>query len=102
MKAEAMPVDSNTWAGRGCLDRAAIGRYVVGRRTPEGGYCFYRTPQWAVEEPNDPRENVGSDDVGYAAGGPAREVIDVAFGNPLSHVDGRQPSGRRRGHEAQA
>jgi hypothetical protein len=25
---------------------------VLGRRTPEGGYCFYRTPEWGVEEPN--------------------------------------------------
>jgi len=27
---------------------------VLGRRTPAGGYCFYRTPQWDVEEPNAP------------------------------------------------
>jgi hypothetical protein len=40
--------------GTGCFDQAAIERYVLGRRTPEGGYCFYRTPQWAVEEPNAP------------------------------------------------
>jgi len=25
---------------------------VIGRRTPEGGYCFYRTPEWGVEEPD--------------------------------------------------
>jgi hypothetical protein len=37
-----------------CMDRAAIERYVLGRRTSEGGYCFYRTPEWAVEEPNAP------------------------------------------------
>lgn len=54
MNAEAVPVENDTWTGRGCLDQAAIGRYVLGRRTPEGGYCFYRTPQWAVEEPNAP------------------------------------------------
>ena len=54
MNAEAMPVENGTWTGPGCLDRPAIGRYVLGRRTPEGGYCFYRTPQWAVEEPNAP------------------------------------------------
>ncbi len=29
-------------------------RYVLSRRTPEGGYCFYRTPNWGVEEPNAP------------------------------------------------
>ena len=36
------------------LDGAAIGRCALGRRTSEGGYCFYRTPEWAVEEPNAP------------------------------------------------
>jgi Prenyltransferase and squalene oxidase repeat len=50
----ATPVEDDTRTGPGCLDRAAIRRYVLGRRTPEGGYCFYRTPQWAVEEPNAP------------------------------------------------
>lgn len=54
INAEAMPVENDTRTGRGRLDRVAIGRYVLGRRTPEGGYCFYRTPQWAVEEPNAP------------------------------------------------
>ena len=37
-----------------CLDREAAGRYVLGRRTPSGGYSFYRTPEWGVEEPNAP------------------------------------------------
>ena len=36
------------------IDREAAGRYVLSRRTAEGGYCFYRTPQWGVEEPNAP------------------------------------------------
>jgi len=36
------------------LDRDAAGRYVLGRLTPAGGYSFYRTPQWSVEEPNAP------------------------------------------------
>jgi hypothetical protein len=54
MNAEAKPVENDTWAGQRCLNRVAIGRYLHGRRTPEGGYCFYRTPQWAVEEPNAP------------------------------------------------
>lgn len=47
-------LQGDTVTGPGRLDRAAIARYVLGRRTPEGGYCFYRTPQWAVEEPNAP------------------------------------------------
>ncbi|MGA9078546.1 MAG: prenyltransferase/squalene oxidase repeat-containing protein [Acidimicrobiales bacterium] len=36
------------------LDREAAGRYVLSRRTPLGGYSFYRTPEWGVEEPNAP------------------------------------------------
>lgn len=36
------------------VDWAAAGEYVLDRRTAEGGYCFYRTPEWAVEEPNAP------------------------------------------------
>jgi hypothetical protein len=52
--AEAIPVENETSARPGCFDRRAIERYVLGRLTPEGGYCFYRTPQWAVEEPNAP------------------------------------------------
>lgn len=27
---------------------------MLARRTPDGGYCFYRTPRWGVEEPNAP------------------------------------------------
>ncbi|EID14172.1 hypothetical protein MXEN_09299 [Mycobacterium xenopi RIVM700367] len=51
MSADAMSAgDPYVWWG--FLDRAAITRYVMGRRTPDGGYCFYRTPQWSVEEPN--------------------------------------------------
>lgn len=36
------------------LDCGAVTEYVLGRRTPEGGYCYYRTPGWGVEEPNSP------------------------------------------------
>ncbi|OIN78743.1 prenyltransferase/squalene oxidase repeat-containing protein [Mycobacterium malmoense] len=36
------------------LDWRAAARYVLSRRTPEGGFCFYRTPRWGVEEPNTP------------------------------------------------
>lgn len=34
------------------LDHQAIARYILSRRTPEGGYSYYRTPEWRVEEPN--------------------------------------------------
>jgi hypothetical protein len=34
------------------LDRAAAARYVRTRQTAAGGYSFYRTPEWGVEEPN--------------------------------------------------
>ena len=36
------------------FDIGAVGAYVLSRRTPTGGYCFYRTPAWGVEEPNAP------------------------------------------------
>jgi hypothetical protein len=38
----------------GGVDRGAAGGYVLGRRTPDGGFSFYRTPSWGVEEPNAP------------------------------------------------
>lgn len=41
------------WAGS-IFDRDALARYVLSRRTPEGGYSYYRTPQWGIEEPNAP------------------------------------------------
>jgi len=39
---------------RHALDHEAIGRYVLSRRTPQGGYSYYRTPEWRVEEPSAP------------------------------------------------
>jgi hypothetical protein len=36
------------------LDRDAVGRYLQSRRTRFGGYCYYRTPEWGVDEPNAP------------------------------------------------
>lgn len=36
------------------VDSGAAARYVLGRRALQGGYCFYRTPEWALEEPNAP------------------------------------------------
>lgn len=54
MTTRAMPAEGAAPTEQRRLDRAAVWRYVLGRRTPQGGYCFYRTPQWAVEEPNAP------------------------------------------------
>jgi hypothetical protein len=34
------------------FDGAALARYVLGRRTPDGGYSYYRTREWRIEEPN--------------------------------------------------
>jgi hypothetical protein len=36
------------------LDYPAAAQYVRRRRTPAGGYCFYREPGWRLEEPNAP------------------------------------------------
>jgi len=35
-----------------CIDAAAATAYILGRQCPQGGFSFYRTPQWGVEEPN--------------------------------------------------
>lgn len=45
---------SHRGTGADPLDRGAAARYVLSRRTPGGGFCFYRTPVWGVEEPNTP------------------------------------------------
>ncbi|BBY08264.1 hypothetical protein [Mycobacterium noviomagense] len=52
--AEALLMDHRDGTRSDRLDWAAVGWYVLGRRTLEGGYSFYRTPEWAVEEPNAP------------------------------------------------
>lgn len=39
---------------RAILDEGAAADYVLSRRTPDGGYSFYRTPDWGIEEPNAP------------------------------------------------
>lgn len=36
------------------LDRDAALHYVLSRRTPQGGYSFYRESRWGIEEPNAP------------------------------------------------
>jgi hypothetical protein len=36
------------------FDRDTLASYVLSRRSTGGGYCFYRTPAWGVEEPNAP------------------------------------------------
>ncbi|MDD3760455.1 MAG: hypothetical protein PHO57_06445 [Acidithiobacillus sp.] len=36
------------------FDNAAALHYIHSRRCPQGGYSFYRTPEWGVEEPNAP------------------------------------------------
>lgn len=41
-------------SGAAVLDHVAAADYVLSRHTPAGGFCFYRTPQWGVEEPNPP------------------------------------------------
>lgn len=33
-------------------DVDAATRYILSRECREGGYSFYRTPEWGVEEPN--------------------------------------------------
>ncbi len=35
-----------------CVNCAAARHYVLDRQCPQGGFSFYRTPEWGVEEPN--------------------------------------------------
>lgn len=49
-----MPRCRSIPAANAVLDREAALRYVLSRRSPEGGYCYYRTPNWGVEESNAP------------------------------------------------
>ena len=39
------------WEG---IDAMACHRYVAGRQTSEGGFCYYAHSEWGVEEPNTP------------------------------------------------
>ncbi len=36
------------------IDHDAAARYVLGRQGASGGYSFYRTPEWGIDEPNAP------------------------------------------------
>ena len=74
------------------FDRGAIERYVLGRRTPDGGYCFYRVPEWGVEEPNAP-DTLAALETLRLLGIPAPEPeTTVRFLRSLQGGDGGYPT----------
>ena len=74
------------------FDRGAIERYVLGRRTPDGGYCFYRVPEWGVEEPNAP-DTLAALETLRLLGIPAPEPeTTVRFLRSLQGGDGSYPT----------
>lgn len=74
------------------LDRRAIGRYVLGRRTPEGGYSFYRMPAWGVEEPNAPDTLAALESLHLLGVATPRPEQTAAFLRGLQDEDGGYPT----------
>ncbi|MGE0072254.1 MAG: prenyltransferase/squalene oxidase repeat-containing protein [Thiomonas sp.] len=52
LPADEAHVLPGTTAAVRCVDASAAAAYILGRQCPQGGFSFYRTPQWGVEEPN--------------------------------------------------
>jgi hypothetical protein len=74
------------------IDHEAAGRYVLGRRTADGGYCFSRTPEWGVGESNAPEALVAFESLrllGVPA--PAPEATD-RWSRALHAPDGGYPN----------
>jgi prenyltransferase/squalene oxidase-like repeat protein len=72
----------------GFLNRDAVGEYVLSRRTPSGGYCFYRTPQWGVEEGNAPDTMAALESLRMLGIPPPAPQETVAWLRTLQSVDG--------------
>ncbi|MHB1818458.1 MAG: hypothetical protein ACYCO9_10550 [Streptosporangiaceae bacterium] len=79
-------------AARPDLDREAITRYVLGRRTPEGGYSFYRTPAWGVEEPNGPDTLAALESLRLLGVGVPDLAATAGYLRSLADSDGGYPS----------
>ena len=74
------------------LDREAALRYVLSRHTPEGGYCFYRTPNWGVEEPNAPDTLAALESLRLLGGEPPEPERTERFLRSLQDEDGDYPT----------
>lgn len=74
------------------LDRQAALRYVLSRRTPEGGYCFYRTPGWGVEESNAPDTLAALESLRLLGAEPPGPERTSRFLRGLQNEDGDYPT----------
>lgn len=86
-------------ATRGCplefrpaLDLAAAGRYVLGRRTAIGGYSFYRTPEWGVDEPSATDTLAALESLRILGVNPPDPEATVAWLHSLQEPDGSYPT----------
>lgn len=74
------------------IDHEAAARYVVGRQGASGGYSFYRTPEWGIDEPNAPDTSAALSAfrrLGVAA--PRRDTT-IAYLRALQDLDGGFPT----------
>jgi hypothetical protein len=74
------------------LDLEAAARYVVSRRTRDGGYCFYRTPQWGVEEPNAPDTLAALESLRLLGARPAEPELTASWLQGLQGENGSYPT----------
>ncbi len=74
------------------VDRDAAARYVLSRRTPEGGFCYYRTPIWGVEEPNTPDTLAALDSLRLLGVEPPGAAVTGRWLDSVQNGDGGYPS----------
>lgn len=74
------------------LDLEAVGRYVLGRRTPQGGYSFYRVPEWNVEEPSAPDTLAALDSLAILRIDPPEPEQTAGWLGGLQDSDGGYPT----------
>lgn len=79
-------------SGPGGIDRAAALRYLYSRRCPQGGYSFYRTPAWGVEEPNAPDTFAALDALRLLGEPAAEDARSAAWLQGLQDADGSWPT----------
>ncbi|WP_414039819.1 prenyltransferase/squalene oxidase repeat-containing protein [Acidithiobacillus sp. M4-SHS-6] len=87
-------MNSHQAAGHGgvAIDRGAAIHYIRGRRCPQGGYSFYRTPEWGVEEPSAP-DTFAALDALRLLGEPAQDAEQsVAWLQSLQNGNGSWPT----------
>jgi Prenyltransferase and squalene oxidase repeat len=74
------------------LDEASAARYVLSRLTPQGGYCFYRTPQWGVDEPNARDTLAALESLRLLGVAPPRPAATARWLRGLQAADGGYPT----------